>query len=420
MPALYTGPRTYPSSSTFPYGTGVIVRPSPVVLPVWTVFARDPGFSPTVALPILDLQAVIRHLGVGSAVLTTPYSPERWAALGPASGLILYRNGVVQFSGLVNARQLDWDRTAGTQVIKVEVVGDEQVLADRLVMPDPADPPASQTVNDYWSFTGPASSAMWTLISDQAGPTCRPDRAVPGLTMGPDPGVGVSRTWTAAFGNVMDTLSQISVAADGAALGVSIVGAGGSLVANVVQSTDRTAEVKFSADLSNLVGFSYREEAPTATHALVGGSGSLKARARGFLATTEPLDLAWGRQVWSFTDRSDTSDPTELANAASDALAGGGAKVNLSVTLTDSQAATYNLDWNLGDKVTVYVGLPGQSKAAVVQDVVREVSFTVSDTGAEVITPAIGSYDASAVIPTPTQRTLARVGSALGDLITRK
>jgi hypothetical protein len=57
-----------------------------------------------------------------------------------------------------------------------------------------------------------ASTAMLQLISDQAGPTCRADRQIPGLTFGADPGVGLSRVWSALFTPVLDQLALMSVA----------------------------------------------------------------------------------------------------------------------------------------------------------------------------------------------------------------
>jgi len=93
--------------------------------------------------------------------------------------------------------------------------------------------------------------------------------------------------------------------------------------------------------------------------------------------------------------------------------------VSLAVTLLDSDSATYRRDWDLGDKVTVYVGQSGQSKVPVT-DLVREIAIDVDENGRERIRPAIGSFDAKAVIPTPTQQKLADVGTALASLIARK
>jgi hypothetical protein len=95
--------------------------------------------------------------------------------------------------------------------------------------------------------------------------------------------------------------------------------------------------------------------------------------------------------------------------------------VSLSVTLLDSDAARYGKDWQLGDKVSVFVRLPGQDgPVATVTDVVREIAITVDDKGVESIRPAIGTYDAKATIPTPAQKAFVAVRDSLAGLIANK
>lgn len=390
------------------------------------MFSRAADYSPDVALPIASVSGVLRHMGVSNAVAETPFSPAAWTSLQPSRGLVLWRDGEQPFTGRVTARELGWDADNGRAIIKVEAQDDRSRFAKRLSLPDPLRAADDQTVNDYWmSRTAgaptsmPASTAMLQLISDQAGATCRADRQIPGLTLGPDPAVGVSRVWSALFTPVMDQLAIMS-AASGANLGLRMTSATGSLTATVVQPRDLTDTVVFSADLSNLAGFTYRETEPDVTHALSAGQGDLHLRLRKLVTTTDPLALAWGEQSWSYIDRRDTADVAELQKADDDALADGGPTVSLAVKLTDSQAATYGVDWGLGDALTVYVGLPGQTKVTAVSDVCREIAFSVDEKGLERLTPAIGTVDAKAVLPGPTQQKLTEVASGLSNLIARK
>jgi len=85
-----------------------------------------------------------------------------------------------------------------------------------------------------------------------------------------------------------------------------------------------------------------------------------------------------------------------------------------------SEAATYGTDWDLGDKVTAYVGLPDQPKVAVVNDVIREITFTVTADGLERVEPAIGDVSARTFLPTPQQRDLATVSARTAALIRNK
>jgi hypothetical protein len=312
-------------------------------------------------------------------VVTTPLTPEAWAALQPGCGIELWRDGRQEFTGRLTAREPSWDRESGKAVMKLEAKDDKILLADRLVRPDAARAADDQVVSDYWTFTGRASTAMRQLISDQAGPTAYAAYRIPGLVLGDDPNVGVSRTWSSLFLPVLDQLAAISVAS-GSNLGVRMTTDNGILRAQITTSSDLAATVRFSADLSNLVGWTYRDEAPTVTHALAAGSGDLHLRLRKLAVTADPLATQWGRQIWSYVDRRDSDDPAELQQAAQDALAEGGPTVSLQVQLTDSQAATYGVDWGLGDRITVHVGLPGGPASASVSDVVREISFEVGRT----------------------------------------
>lgn len=387
----------------------------------WALFSRDEDYRLTGGLPLSSFQGVIRHLGVDTAVIETPYTPDAYTRTGPGCGIVAQRDGRTEFSGLIaSERTMGWDAQSGQPTIKVSCLGDNVHLKDRLTFPDPTRAGDQQTTKDYWTFSGAASSAMWQLIRDQAGPGALPDRRVPNMYMGADPGAGdVRPVWALLFDDVLHGCDLISVAS-GVDLGVRVVSTVDGLRADVYLPNDKAGNIRFSADLSNLVGFEYTETAPSVTYALVAGQGDLKARARASAISSSPLDLRWGRRIESYIDRRDEEDATVLAQAAADAVTEGQGQVSLSCTLTDSQAATYGRDWFLGDRVTVYVGLPGQTKAQIVTDVVREIFFDVANTGAETVRPAIGTTDAKALRPNPTQAALARVSENLQQLINRK
>lgn len=423
---------------TSPFGlgtTGVSPSTPPPPLPVlpdigdlfepprhrWTVFSRNSAYDESVPLPILSLSGVKRHVAVGRAVLTTSFTRERWDAMQPGSGIIAYRDGRVEFSGSLTSPSQIMDEGDGRLTIQAEYASDEDELQGRIVFPDPLRAPDAQTVNDYWTYTGTASAAMRQLISDQAGPTCHAGRRIPGLVLGPDPNVGVSRSWSGLFtsdGTVLEKLAALSLAS-GADLGVRVVGAAGSLMASVVEPRDVSETMKFSAGLKNLRGYSLRLAAPTVTHVVVAGQGDLAQRVRRYAATSDPLALEWNRQRWAYVDRRDTSDLAELDQAAQDTLAEGGQSIELAVTLTDSQAATYGKDWGLGDRIRIFVGPAGQPEIADVTDVVREIAFEVTPAG-EKLTPAVGTADATALPSSPTQQQLRAVGLRLSALESNK
>jgi hypothetical protein len=389
-------------------------------MPQWAIFTRAGDSTLTGGLHLSSVKAVRRHLGVDTAVIETPYTPDAYQRTAPGDGIVVTRDGRQEFTGLIGSeRTMGWDAASGQPTIKVSCVGDNVHLADRIVYPDPTRAGHDQTTADRWSFTGPASSAMWQLISDQLGPTARTERRHFALYMGTDPGTGEARTWTALFEPALTVCQQWSILS-GANLGVRTVWTPDGLRADVYEPRDQADTIRFSADLTNLAGFTYTETAPSVHYALVAGQGDLSSRIRRSATSTNPLDLRWGRRIESYIDRRDESDPGALQQEADDAVTEGAGQANLTCVLTDSQAATYGRDWDVGDRVTVYVGMPGQTKAAVVVDVIREVSLDVTNDGAETITPAIGGADAKTDRRSLTEQQLADLRRNLEGFYARK
>lgn len=390
-----------------------------VVGHTWAAFSRDGGYRLTGGLPIRSLKAVVRHMGVDTCELVTPYTPDAYARLAPGCGIVAYRDGTQQFSGIVGAqREVAFDGATGAALITVQALGDDQHLADRLVYPSPALAADAQTA-DYWTYTGPASSAMWALIAQQAGPQAQTARRVPTLVMGADPGVGVSRLWSSQFDNLAATLEAWSILST-LDVGVRVVTTADGLRCDLYVPRDVSAGVRFSTSLTNLVGWDYVQTPPSVTYAVCAGQGDLHARVRRVAQTSNAPDLAWGRRIEQLVDSRDEADTAKLAQNAVDAVVQGVGTQAVTLKARDSLAARYGVDWLLGDRVTVHVGLPGGVTAATVTDLVREVALTVTESGAETIIPAVGTNDAKAVRPGPTQAALADVAAGLARLTRNK
>lgn len=398
-------------------GTTVKVTAQRRKLHQWAAFARTADYRLSRALPLHGAEVVLRHFGVNRAVVTVPYSKDNYDALAPSQGLVLYRDGVIEFTGLVSSLRVSFT-PEGRDTITAHCVGDAQHLEDRLVFPDPLRAADDQTVNDYWTFTGVASTAMRQLISDQAGATALADRQVSGLTLGVDPAVGASRTYKLLFTGLLEELANMS-AVSGADLGLRVTGSAGSLVVDIYVPRDLSSAVRFSTDLSNLTSLEYGVTAPTTTRALVAGQGDLKARVRKLVSASASETLAWARQVWRYIDRRDTALVADLTAEGDLAIAEGVPETSLALTLLDSDAAAYRTDWLLGDKVTVYVGRPGET-IATVSAPIRELTFTVDEDGAETIRPALGTADARTFRPSSTTTTATAARTAVAGLIARK
>ena len=382
----------------------------------WSLFSRDVSYRNTGGLRLTSAKAVVRHMAVDTAVVETPFTADAYERTAPGCGIVLNRNGVTEFSGLVGSERTAGLDADGSPTIRVMCVGDNVHLADRIVFPDPARAGDDQSTVDYWQTTAPASTAMFRLVEQQVGRFARSERRVVGLGTGDEPGVGASRLWSFLMTDtVLGALQQMSLLS-GADLGVRLRSIADGLRFDVYAPRQLASSIRFSASLGNLTSWSYTETAPKSTYVVAAGQGDLHLRMRRAATSTDPLDTRWGRRIESQLDRRDEADGTVLAQAAVDALADGKGQVSLACTLTDSQAATYGRDWGLGDQVTVYVGVPGESAFATVADVVREIAFDVDNSGAEVITPAVGTADASSIFPSPSQQRLADIGDALRNL----
>lgn len=386
---------------------------------VWQAFSRDPGYQLSGGLPIVKCSGVVRHLGVDAVELTTPYTPSAYGRLAPGCGVVVHRDRQQQVSAMVGgSRRIGWDAKAGGATITVRCLGDDQHLADRLVYPSPLAAATAQAAN-YWTHNGPASTAMWELIRQQAGPGASADRRVPTLVMGDDPGVGVSRLWSEQWAPVLDTLTAWGILS-GADLGVRVVTTSDGLRADVYAPRDVSAGVRFSASLTNLVGWDYEQQPPSVTYSIAAGQGDLAARVRRVAQSVNAGDLSWGRRIERYVDQRQETDAAKVQQAAVDDVAQGIGTQSLAIDAADTATARYGEHWSLGDRVTVHVGVPGGETAATVVDLVREVAFSVDARGRETITPAVGTSDAKAIRPGPAQQRLGLVAAGLARLTRNK
>jgi hypothetical protein len=377
----------------------------------WLLLTRGPDGALTGATPIREISGVIRHFGVGAGVATVTYTDDLYRRLVEGASVEVRRNGHRLDTGpLVEITEAWPDGT-----IKVAFVGDEVVLSDRLVLPDPTRAGDAQTTASHWTRTGVASTVMLALIAEQAGPAAHPSWRVDGLHTAPDPAAGATVTANIRYGDpdLLTELRTLSLAS-GADLGIRVDRTDTGLQAAVVPSRDVAATIRFSADLRNLASYEFTRTAPTVTDAIVAGQGELTARTQRVVSSTDPITLGWSRRIWDYVDQRDTDAATELDQSGTETLAEGAATVALTCTLRDTEAVAFGRDWQLGDRVTVYVGHPGGPKAEVV-DVVREVAYSYGPRG-EAITPAIGTTDATALPSRVTQQTLNRIKARVAGL----
>ena len=161
--------------------------------------------------------------------------------------------------------------------------------------------------------------------------------------------------------------------------------------------SDKTSNAIFSDEIGNLQDYSFSLDMPTANVITV-GDGTNTGLARAFLEVPDSASVTANGRIEGFTQGAGSTDYPTMLNAGQAALLQNKAASTLSITPVDTVGLMYQRDYNLGDKVSVY--LEGQT----IQDKLREVHISLTKgSGAgspdEVVTPAIGPVDVTMAAP---------------------
>jgi len=245
----------------------------------------------------------------------------------------------------------------------------------------PSGAPPKYSVTAYDVDVAAASSVIWHYVNVNAGPGAVPARQVPGWVMAADPMVGPVLAYGARWQKLL-TIAQYAAAPD---LGFRAPG----LVFQVYEPADRTATVRFSLELGNLVGYKYVSDAPGANFVVVAGAGEGVDRI--IREGSDSASIAeWGR-IEEFVDRRDSDDLTDLDQTVIKELGDKASPVGLSLSPLDTDQMKFGVHWELGDKVTAVID------GVAIRDRVREVRFTIDEQGEQIV-PSIGDPDAVASV----------------------
>jgi hypothetical protein len=347
----------------------------------WVVYARDATLARVAQVDHYQaLQAILRFNDVDTWALDLDATVGGADALTQdGAGIVVTRDGTVILSGLVTRRERDFDGDLNR--LKLAGVGDAVWLSRRLAHPQPTTAAPPYNVQGYDVRTGVASTILRQYVDFNAGPSALGARAVAGLTLAADPVLGVSITGRARWQSLLELLQLLASA--GGSLGFRLQQSGAGISFSVYAPADHTASVIFSTDLGNLAAFDWSEAAPSGNYVYVGGGGEDTAR-----TIYEGLDSAsiarWGR-VETFRDRRDTTVAAELAQAATDELGQQAGTVSLEMTPIDLTQMAYVTSYTLGDKVTVMMD------GVAIQQIIREVSITLTPEDGAVVVPTIGT-----------------------------
>lgn len=371
---------------------------------MYHIYVRDSALNRLGEIDDFKLLTLVPKFNdVGAWSIDLPYDVSVDKELVKGNGIIVVRNGVTLLSGPVTSSHRKWDSTG--DVVTVSGSDDNVWLSRRIAYPVVGTD--NFTVSPYDVLSGPCETVLRHYVDVNAGPSALAERQITGLTLAVDQQQGQSIIGRARFDNLL-TLLQ-SLALSGGDLGFRVVQVGNSLQFQVYTPTDKTGTAKFSTLLGNLQSFDYSESVPDANYIIAGGSGDLTNRT--FFEQSDSDSVTEFGRFEEFLDTRDTTDFTEIEQSITSELSSKAKKTSLSITPIDTDGLAFGRDYNLGDKVSVAV-TSSKKVTAVIQDVVRTVSISLTSDQSEVIQPTVGTPDSLAT-------NVPKIYKQMNDLRTR-
>ena len=360
-----------------------------------TVEVRNGNFERIGQLLSADLNGltvVMRYNNVGSWSITLPSNHRLVDSLRAAgAGIIIAIENEVIFSGYTTSAILEQSKDNPLGDWTIEGVDDSVILSEHLAYPAPFESDVTNQTLAYDVRSGAAETVIKGYVFDNISTEAGTVRAIDKLTVQDDEGRGELVSASARFDNMQELIYKL---AQTGGIGFRIEQIGNQIEFQVFEPVDRSQTVRMDLDNGKLTRTEYGYGQPKATRVIVGGAGEAEERVFYEGATYESLqaESLWARRVERFVDSRGSEVETALEQAANEALIDEGKTiVNLSVTPSDDQTMRFGIDWYLGDKVTIVVGLV--ETTAVVTEVGLSVQPDGVRIGATVGTPVAVDYE---------------------------
>lgn len=362
----------------------------------WRVYVRDGSYNRVNELDdYTSLTIAPVYNGVGTWSLDIPESsPMAGYLTTPGYGIVVTRDNTVVFTGFAASK--DESADAKQSLITVNGFTDDAWLLSRLVSPSPgeASPPYTVQASDVRS--GVASTVIRQYVDVNLGPSATPARRKAGLTIGTDPVVGATVRGEARWNTSLFDFIQTLAVSGG--IGFRIVQVGAGLEFQTYQPVDRSADVKFSIALGNLISYRYQNDMPKANYVFVGASGTGTARIVNEFSDTASI-ATWGRWEGPLVNANSTANSTEISQNGTDALTQGAEQASLSIQPLEQDGLRYGIDYSVGDKVSIQLSRPAitpYGNSGEIVDILRKVEIKLTPEG-QSVTPSIGTNNAADV-----------------------
>jgi Siphovirus ReqiPepy6 Gp37-like protein len=300
------------------------------------------------------------------------------------SGILIYRNGSLIFSGPIRNLRERWSRKEGHR-LTIGGPCDLTFLAERMIVVPPYAYQVSYGSDFFYATSASTEYCIKQVVITQAGASAATQRQITGLGILTNQDRGYNPTsLRARFTNALDEIQKAAQASEnrGFPLGFYLRQNGTSgLDFDCYTPVDKTSKVIFSPEIGNLLEYEYSLSAPSANLVMAGDDKTGTARNFAF-AGDEPSRALWGT-IENFVDAG-TATTAELTDKVYESLEDGAEQNGLRFRLLEIPGFAFQTDWNLGDKVRFR--LRGKDTS----EIIREVEVSLGPDG-ETITPTIGN-----------------------------
>lgn len=345
--------------------------------------------------PLVDwtsLDCTLKFNEPGSGTVDLIAHPYVMAQLQPGNRLVVVRDGAIWMAGPMEiAQDFSWGVPGSGEAPpgKVTVAFSDDLArpAGYITWPAPASAWSAQPATARQILATNAETIIRTLINENCGAGALAARQIPHFALATAAGVGTTTSVNTRFEGLLATCRRVAI--DGGGLGFRTRQTATQVEFEVYQPADITATARFSSGLGNLRAITYKQSAPTVTHALVTGSDQATPRAYVEVADATAA-AAWWRVEQLVNGSADNDTNGELTQDGTEALAGGSAPVELATVTVDTEDLKAGRDYGLGDKVTV--ALPTGVEVA---DLVRSIHLQATPDSGEYVTSLVGSPEAT-------------------------